>query len=154
MHLQEEERWGSRGWGAGGEGTKPKDTHSPRRANSMDLIAVVLRVPVVTRKDAASSIPSDLKARIWKAKEKKKLSPSSELKANTTPTGSASWREKKKVNPRYFAAGQSNLSSKIKIMTASVCLKTKFTLGGCNGGVFRGGMWNVEVGGGGGEATI
>ena len=60
-----------RGWGRG-EGTKQKNTHSPRRANSMDLIAVVLRVPVVTRKDAASSIPSDLKARIWKAKEKKK----------------------------------------------------------------------------------
>ena len=50
---------------------------------------------------------------------------------------------------------------KIKIMTASVCLKTKFTLGGviegCSVdvcGMWRGGNGMFGVGGGWGEDTI
>lgn len=37
------------------EGSGPLDSHLPFRANSIDLMAVVLLVPVVTLKEATSS---------------------------------------------------------------------------------------------------
>lgn len=41
-------------------------TYSPRRANSIDFMAVVFKVPVVTRNEATNSRSSMVKTRIWK----------------------------------------------------------------------------------------
>lgn len=58
----------------GGTSGNTPPTHLPFRANSIDLIAVVLLVPVVTRKEATRSWVSVFKTKIWKLNKQKLIS--------------------------------------------------------------------------------